>query len=54
MKNEIRLGSILSYMQMALSIVIGLIYTPVMIKLLGQSEYGLYNTFQVPFQCYHY
>ena len=44
MKNEIRLGSILSYMQMALSIVIGLIYTPVMIKLLGQSEYGLYNT----------
>lgn len=44
MKNEIKLGSFLSYMQMALSIIIGLIYTPVMINLLGQSEYGLYNT----------
>ena len=31
-------------MQMAIQILIGLIYTPVMIRLLGQSEYGLYNT----------
>lgn len=44
MKNEIKMGSILSYLQMALSIVIGVLYTPIMIKLLGQSEYGLYNT----------
>lgn len=29
---------------MALSVIIGLFYTPVMIKMLGQSEYGLYNT----------
>ena len=38
------MGSILSYAQMALGIVIGLIYTPLMIRLLGQSEYGLYQT----------
>lgn len=41
---EIKIGSVLSYAQMGLGIIIGLLYTPVMIKLLGQSEYGLYNT----------
>lgn len=29
---------------MALGVIIGLVYTPVMIRLLGKSEYGLYNT----------
>ncbi len=29
---------------MALNILIGLVYTPVMMDLLGQNEYGLYNT----------
>ncbi|MBQ8163798.1 MAG: polysaccharide biosynthesis protein [Clostridia bacterium] len=29
---------------MALNIIIGFIYTPIMIRLLGDSEYGLYNT----------
>lgn len=43
-KGQIKLGIILSYGQIFLSIVIGLIYTPIMIRLLGQSEYGLYNT----------
>ncbi len=42
--NQIKWGSILSYVQMGLNIIIGLIYTPLMIRLLGQSEYGLYNT----------
>lgn len=42
--NQLKLGSLLSYAQMVLSILIGLLYTPVMIRLLGQSEYGLYNT----------
>lgn len=37
-------GSLLSYAQMFLNLLIGLIYTPVMLRLLGQSEYGLYNT----------
>ncbi len=42
--NQLKMGSILSYAQMALSIIVQLAYTPVMIRLLGQSEYGLYNT----------
>lgn len=42
--NQLKIGSLLSYAQMGLSIVIGVLYTPVMIRLLGQSEYGLYNT----------
>ena len=42
--NQLKIGSLLSYFQMALSIVIGIGYTPIMLRLLGQSEYGLYNT----------
>lgn len=42
--NQLKVGSVLSYVQMAVSVLIGLIYTPVMLRLLGQSEYGLYNT----------
>ena len=41
---QLKIGTILSYTQMALGIIIGLTYTPVMIRLLGKSEYGLYNT----------
>ena len=41
---QLKLGAILSYAQTALSILIGVIYTPLMIRLLGQNEYGLYNT----------
>ena len=43
-KDQVKAGAVLSYLQMALNIVIGLIYTPLMIRYLGQSEYGLYNT----------
>lgn len=42
--NQLKLGSLLSYLQMALGVLVGLLYTPAMIRLLGQSEYGLYNT----------
>lgn len=42
--NQLKLGSILAYIQMGLSVAIQLGYTPVMIRLLGQNEYGLYNT----------
>lgn len=41
--NQIRVGAILSYVSMALSTVISLVYTPVMIQRLGDSEYGLYQ-----------
>ena len=39
MKNQLKLGAILSYV----NILAGLGYTPVMIRLLGQSEFGLYS-----------
>ena len=42
--NQLKIGSLLSYAQMFLGVVISLVYTPAMLDLLGQSEYGLYNT----------
>ena len=43
MKNQLKAGVVLSYILTAISIVIQLIYMPVMIRLLGKSEYGLYS-----------
>ena len=42
--NQLKIGSFLSYLQIALNVIIGLIYTPIKIRLLGDSEFGLYNT----------
>lgn len=42
--NQLKIGSLLSYIQMGLGVIVGLLYTPLMTRLLGQSEYGLYNT----------
>ena len=44
MKNQLKAGIILSYVSTAVTIAIQLIYMPIMIRLLGKSEYGLYNT----------
>lgn len=41
--NQLKLGVILSYVITGMNMVVGLVYTPVMIRLLGQSEYGLYT-----------
>ena len=41
--NQKKAGVLLSYGQTVLSTVISIIYTPVMLRLLGQSEYGLYT-----------
>lgn len=41
--NQLKAGVILSYISEAITVLIGLIYTPVMLRLLGQSEYGLYQ-----------
>ena len=45
-KNDRQLiyGSLLTYLQMGASIVIGLLYTPFLLRILGQEEYGLYST----------
>ena len=42
--NQIKIGSLLSYFQLVIGVIIQLVYTPIMIRFLGQSEYGLYNT----------
>lgn len=41
--NERKSGVILSYISIIASTVVQLIYTPFLIKMLGQSEYGLYS-----------
>lgn len=41
--NQLRAGAVLSYLQIIISIVIALVYTPIMIRILGQSEFGLYS-----------
>ena len=41
--NQLKAGAALSYLSMGLGYLISIIYTPIMLRLLGQSEYGLYN-----------
>lgn len=43
MKNQLRIGAVLSYINMAIGTLIPMFYTPVMLELLGKSEYGLYK-----------
>lgn len=41
--NQLKLGAILSYVNIIAGIIVGLGYMPIMIRLLGQSEFGLYS-----------
>ena len=41
--NELKAGSILSYVNLLIGCIIPLLYTPVMLDILGQEEYGLYS-----------
>ena len=42
-RNQLKSGVMLSYVNLALSSIIPIIYTPIMLQMLGQSEYGLYS-----------
>lgn len=42
-RNQLGAGVILSYFSQGLQILVTLFYTPIMLRLLGQSEYGLYQ-----------
>lgn len=42
-KNELKLGAILSYIVIALNMIVSVLYTPILTRSLGQSEYGLYS-----------
>ena len=41
--NQLKAGAALSYISVILHIVVGLAYTPYMLRMLGQSEFGLYS-----------
>lgn len=40
---QIKVGAMLSYIAIAINIIVGLVYTPWMIDKIGQSQYGLYT-----------
>ena len=42
-KNQRKIGVIMSYLAQFIQILTGILYTPIMLRLLGQSEYGLYQ-----------
>ena len=41
--DRLKAGVVLSYVSLAAGSIISILYTPVMLRLLGQSEYGLYS-----------
>ena len=41
--SQLKAGVILSYINLAIGSMIPIIYTPIMLRLLGQAEYGLYS-----------
>lgn len=41
--NQLKAGALLSYLSMGLGYLVSIIYTPIMLRLLGQNDYGLYN-----------
>lgn len=43
MKKQISGGVLLSFFSQIITIIVGLAYTPIMIRILGQDEYGLYQ-----------
>lgn len=40
--SQMKAGAILSYVSLFITVIITLLYTPIVIRLLGQAEYGLY------------
>ena len=43
MKSQLKIGALLSYVVLALQNLVGLVYTPFMLRMMGKSEYGLYS-----------
>lgn len=40
---QLKIGILISYVSTGVNILVQLLYTPIMIRLLGQSEYGIYT-----------
>lgn len=45
-KDQLKSGAILSYLNLLIGNIIPFIYTPIMLRMLGQAEYGLYGIAQ--------
>lgn len=41
--DQLKAGALLNYVTIILNVLVGLLYTPFMLKSMGQSEYGLYS-----------
>ena len=41
--NQLKAGAVLSYVSLFIGNIISIVYTPIMLRLLGQAEYGLFN-----------
>ena len=41
--SQVKMGALFSYFAMAVNIIVGLVYTPWMVRIIGQSNYGLYT-----------
>lgn len=41
--NQLKTGALLSYISIGLNNIVGLLYIPFMLRMMGQSEYGLYS-----------
>ena len=44
--NQLKTGAVISYLNLLIGNIIPFIYTPIMLRLLGQAEYGLYGIAQ--------
>ncbi len=42
-KKQMALGAVLSYIQIGVHLLSGLVYTPIILRMLGQGEYGIYS-----------
>ena len=43
MKDQKRAGTLLAYVQWGINVLVGVIYTPIMLRYLGDNEYGVYS-----------
>lgn len=43
MNNQLKAGALLNYIIILMNVLVGLLYTPFMLRTMGQSEYGLYS-----------
>lgn len=41
--DQLKAGIILNYVTIALNVLVGILYTPFMLRMMGQNEYGLYS-----------